>query len=144
MPTIKQLNFVLTYKNNIVLPKPIQNPHKILMLKSVLQYSNFIFERRGLAQDEQEATVRCSSERPIKKIDDREIGQVRRRRHSRVPRASSRGSRAERHSRNVHADGARSRVRERPVHLDEVLPLSRLWNAMSFEKGQKEKRTKRQ
>lgn len=86
---------------------------------------------------------RCDAVRKdrTKKIDDREIvGRC----VVGVTLAHHRGESARGTSfRNVHADGARSRVRERPVHLDEVLPLSRLWNAMSFEKGQKEKRTKR-
>lgn len=34
--------------------------------------------------------------------------------------------------RNAHADTARSRVRERPACLDEVLPLLGLWNATSL------------
>lgn len=34
--------------------------------------------------------------------------------------------------RNVHADRERSRVRERPACLDEVLPLLGLWNATSL------------
>lgn len=62
------------------------------------------------------------------KEKNQQIGQVRRRHHSRTIAKSARGTSL----RNAHADGARSRVRERPAYLDEVLPLSRLWNATSL------------
>lgn len=59
--------------------------------------------------------------------NDRPIGQVRRWCYALAER-SARGTSL----RNAHADRARSRVRERPACLDEVLPLSGLWNATSL------------